>query len=118
MQLTFGSLKQIFGFFDEFFDVVARSLQLFFVRMQRIAKVGRVLETIGELQRQKTHLEQCLDLNFALEMGKIDQLLKGKQINIQQVVACFEIPPTPLKAPILFNLFTFFVKIFVECFSS
>ena len=38
--LTFGGVKQIFDFFDELFDVVAGSFQLFFVRMKRIPEIG------------------------------------------------------------------------------
>ena len=50
-------MQQVLGLLDQLLDAVARPFQLLLVRVKRVPEVGRVLETIGELQRQETHLE-------------------------------------------------------------
>jgi hypothetical protein len=48
-RLTLGCLKQILGFFNEFFDIVAGTLKLFFVRVEGVSEERRVLQTFERL---------------------------------------------------------------------
>ena len=48
--LTFGCMEQIFDLLNQFFDIIARSLQLFLVRMQWISEIWWILKALCKFQ--------------------------------------------------------------------
>ena len=48
--LTFGCMEQIFDLLNQFLDIIARSFQLFFMRMQWISEVWWVLKALCKFQ--------------------------------------------------------------------